>query len=128
MIADRHHRSGRHVEPQAAGRVGLQQGLAAQSRHGVDGALHLVDPATFIVVRPALQHRDRGRADMAQDQPAGMTADRRLREVRQVGIGNGRDLRHFLDEAAEAGAENHRDLRAKAGGCAVENVVHGWTK
>ena len=44
------------------------------ARHGADGALHLVGLAVLVVVRAALQHRDRRRADMAQHQLAGMAA------------------------------------------------------
>ena len=54
-----------------------------------------------------------------------MTADRRPREARQVGIGNRRDRLDFLDEGAEAGAEDQGDLWLKARGRTLENVAHG---
>ena len=62
---------------------------------------------------------------MAQHQAAGMTTNRRLREARQLGIGNGGDLRHLLDKAAEPGAEDEGDLWPEARRRAFENVVHG---
>ena len=102
VVADRHHRSRRHVEPQTARGIGLQQRLAAEIGDGADRAPHFIGLAALIVMRPPLQDGDRGRPDMSQDQTASMTADRGLRKPRQIGIGQDGDLLHVLDEATQA--------------------------
>ena len=116
VVGQHHQLAGAHGFVQAAGGVGLHQGLHAGRGQRVDRAFHRRHVTTFVGVAAAAQQRHLVRADAAEQQFAGVAGDAGLRKARQARVGQAQRVHHALRERRPAGAEQHGDVRAAAGG------------
>ena len=99
--------------PDASGGVGDDERGTAKEAEDARGEDDVGDGVALVGVDAALHDGDRDAADAAQDELAGVADDGGLREVRDLGIGDGDGVVDLVGKLAEAGAEDNAECRGE---------------
>ena len=119
----------------AAGGVGDDEGFAAEEAEDAGGEGDLGEGVALVGVDAALHDGYGDSGDVAEDEFAGVAFDGGLREVGDVGVGDGGGVFDLRGEVAEAGAEDDAEARGEwgegadvvgGGGGSGVLVSHGW--
>ncbi len=111
----------------AAGGVGDDEGGAAEEAEDAGGEGDLGHGVALVGVDAALHDGDGDAGDGAEDEVAGVAFDGGLREVGDVGVGDGDGSANVRGEGAEAGAEDdaYGSEGGRGRGCRRRRIVHG---
>ncbi len=107
----------------AAGRVGHDQFLHAESSQHAHGEGDLVHAVSFVGVHATLHDGDGDAAEIAEDELAGVSGDGGLREAGDLGVGDRDRVLHLRGEAAQSRTQDDAD--ARHGGVVLADVVCG---
>ncbi len=111
MVGQADNVAGSVVGMDATCRGGEDQGLHAEGSHHPDGEGHGLEVVPLIVVKPALQGGDPGRAEGTDDQVPSVAVDGRGGEVRDLRVRDRDGIFQAIGQDAEAGAEHDGDAR-----------------
>ena len=95
----------------ASGGVGDDEGFRAEQTEDAGGEGDFGERVAFVGVDAALHDGDGNSGDGAENELAGVAFDGGLREVWDVGVGNGGGIFDLRREVAEAGAEDDAEAR-----------------
>ena len=95
----------------------------AHASEDADGEGHFLRGISLIKMHAALHGGDRDAACVAKNHLAGVSDRGRLREGRNLGVGDAGGAGEGVGECAQAGAEDEPDLRAECG--ALQNQLRG---
>jgi hypothetical protein len=116
VVADQHQRAWREAVADAAGRVGHDQRLCAESNQRARREGRVSKIVALVEMHAPLHGRALHALERTEHQLAGVALDARHRKVRNVAVVDGDGVLEAVGERAESAAQDQTDRRCAFGG------------